>query len=84
MLLNFLLGYVAKAMKQPDHMYSAIAITVCKIIQKLIAKIDFWYQKDLLGIYVNVCLVPKIHLLVHILRITLDTVTVVTKVTWYI
>ena len=38
-----------------------IAITVCKVIQELITKVDFWYQTDLLGSFVHVCLVPKIY-----------------------
>ena len=38
---------IIKAMDQPDHVTSIIAITVCKVLQKLITKIDFWYQTNL-------------------------------------
>ena len=31
-----------KAIDQPDHVISVIAITVCKVIQNLINKTDFW------------------------------------------
>ena len=31
-------------MDQRDHVTSVIAITVCKVIQKSISKIDFLYQ----------------------------------------
>ena len=48
-------------MDQPDHVTSVIAITVCKFIQKLITKVDFSYQRDLLGSIFHVCLVPIIH-----------------------
>ena len=37
------------------------AITVCKLISKLITKTDFSYQRDILGSIVHVSLVPKIH-----------------------
>ena len=36
-----------KTMNQLNHMTSVIVITVCKVIQKIITKIDFWYQADI-------------------------------------
>ena len=49
-------------MDQSDHRTSVIAFTMCKVIRKIITKIDFWYQTDLLDSFVHACLVPKIDL----------------------
>ena len=49
-------------MDQLDHVTSIIAITVFKVNQKLIIKIDFLYETDLLHSIVRVCLVRKIYL----------------------
>ena len=35
-----------KAMDQPDHVTSIIAFTVCKVIRKIITKMQFRYQTD--------------------------------------
>ena len=43
---------------EPDHITALIAIIVCKFIQKLITKIDFWYQADLLSPFVHISLIP--------------------------
>ena len=48
-------------MDQLDHVTTVIIIAVYKAIQKLITKIDFWYQVELLGFYFHVCLATKIH-----------------------
>ena len=58
---NKIYNILVKAMDQPEHVTSVIAIAVCKVIQKLLTKIDFWYQTKLLGSSIHVCLVPKIH-----------------------
>ena len=36
-----------KAMDQLEHMTSICAIKLCKVIQKLLTKMYFWYQTDL-------------------------------------
>ena len=48
-------------MDQRDNVTSVVAITVCKVIQKLMAGKDFWSQADLFGTFFHVCMVPKIH-----------------------
>ena len=49
-----------KVMDLTDHVTSVIAITVSKVIQKLITIIDFSWQTDL-GSFSHVCLAPRIH-----------------------
>ena len=43
-----------KAMDYQNHMRSLIAITVCKVIPKLLSKVDFWYQINLFSSFVKV------------------------------
>ena len=50
-----------EAMDQTDHVTSVIEIKVCEVIEKLITKMDFRYQENLLGYFVCVCFVPEIH-----------------------
>ena len=49
-----------KAMHQLDHVTSVIGITVCKVILKIITKMDFRYQRDVNKRAKKVCLVPNI------------------------
>ena len=49
-----------RAMDHPETVTSVIEITVCKVIQKLLTKIDFLYQIDLFGFF-HLDLVSEIH-----------------------
>ena len=46
-----------KARDQSIHVTLVIANTVFKAISKILTKMDLWYQTDLLGSFVHVCLV---------------------------
>ena len=55
-------------MDQLDHLMSLTAVTEGKVIQKIITKIKLLYQRDLLGSFARVCLVPKIHFSYYVLN----------------
>ena len=48
-------------MNQVNFMASVIEITVCKVNQKLMTKMDFRYQTDVNNRVKKVYMVPKIH-----------------------
>ena len=50
-----------KAEDQPDHVTSVTAITVSKVIRKIITKMNFRYQTDVTKRAKKVCLVRKIY-----------------------
>ena len=58
---NELKGDYFKAIDQLDHVMSVIAVTVRKVIQKLIIQMDFPYQTEVKKRAKKVCLVPKIN-----------------------
>ena len=68
-------------MDQPDHVMSVNIITVCKIIRKVITKMNFRYQIDVTKRAKKICLVPKIYFSYYF-RITLHTAMAITNVTW--
>ena len=59
LIFIYLRHNIVKAMDQLDHVTAMIAITVCKVNQKLIIKIDLLYQTDLFDSLAHVCLVRK-------------------------
>ena len=69
-------------MGQSDHVNSVITITPCKVNKKLMSKIDFQYQTDLLALSFTSVSYQK-SILSIIFRMTLHTVFAITDVTCF-